>query len=366
MSMAALRRPLACTAAVAAAYVGAKTLLKRYSSARLAAAAISHVVGTQLYHFLVRANILHHKLFQPTEKHAVVMYSTGPARVAVANGRDQTHTLDKDGFVLASLPELRPVLDGGQESELYSPRGLAELVYPNAESALRTQLPGATKVIVFDHIVRDGVRYRAEATAKERTEMLAQGPVFRVHGDYTARSGYTRARSLLAPHETEERIDAALAQRFAFVNVWVPLSDVHRDPLGVIEWASQQPTDVQTLKFIYSHRVGEIYNVPGGASRHRWTYFPQMTVGESLLFKMFDSDDSRARFCLHSAFVDPAAAPDAPERRSVELRTIVFFGDDAAVPADFARGFVAPHLVKGSADQDLNPKVELLPPTDEW
>ena len=45
---------------------------------------------------------------------------------------------------------------------------------------------------------------------------------------------------------------------------------------------------------------------------------------------------------------------------------IVFFGDEHAVPADFASTFVAPHLVEGSADQDLNPSVELLPPTDEW
>ena len=32
----------------------------------------------------------------------------------------------------------------------------------------------------------------------------------------------------------------------------------------------------------------------------------------------------------------------------------------------FASSFVAPHLIKGSADQDLSPKVELLPPTDDW
>jgi len=73
-----------------------------------------------------------------------------------------------------------------------------------------------------------------------------------------------------------------------------------------------------------------------------------------------------ARFSLHSAFVDPTAAVDAPERRSVELRCIVFFGDGAAVPADFASNFVAPHLAKGSADQDLSPRVELLPPTEAW
>ena len=106
--------------------------------------------------------------------------------------------------------------------------------------------------------------------------------------------------------------------------------------------------------------------MPGGAARHKWVYWPHMTVGECLLFKMFDSDADTARFCLHSAFVDPTAAPDAPERRSTELRCIVFFGDETAVPPDFASSFIAPHLIKGSADQDLSPKVELLPPTDEW
>ena len=41
---------------------------------------------------------------------------------------------------------------------------------------------------------------------------------------------------------------------------------------------------------------------------------------------------------------------------------IVFFGDEHAVPADFASTFVAPHLRKGSPDQDLTPeRIEMLP-----
>ena len=46
---------------------------------------------------------------------------------------------------------------------------------------------------------------------------------------------------------------------------------------------------MRTQKFIYKHRVGEIYRVFGGARRHRWVYYPDMELGECLLFKAIDA-----------------------------------------------------------------------------
>ena len=39
---------------------------------------------------------------------------------------------------------------------------------------------------------------------------------------------------------------------------------------------------------------------------------------------LFDSDGSRVQWTGHTAFDDPTAAPDAPARESIEIRTISF------------------------------------------
>ena len=58
-----------------------------------------------------------------------------------------------------------------------------------------------------------------------------------------------------------------------------------------------------------------------------------MGTDEALLLKCFDSrdDGAVARFAPHTAFLDPAAPPDAPPRESIELRAYVFFSDERAV-----------------------------------
>ena len=45
---------------------------------------------------------------------------------------------------------------------------------------------------------------------------------------------------------------------------------------------------------------------------------------EILVFKLFDSDRGRVQWTGHTAFNDPGAAPDAPPRESIEIRTISF------------------------------------------
>ena len=51
-----------------------------------------------------------------------------------------------------------------------------------------------------------------------------------------------------------------------------------------------------------------------------------MTRDEALVFKVYDSEkDGRARFTAHTAFEDPNTPDGAPERESIEMRTIAFF-----------------------------------------
>ena len=40
---------------------------------------------------------------------------------------------------------------------------------------------------------------------------------------------------------------------------------------------------------------------------------------------MYDKKEDGPRFVFHSAFTDPSSPPDAPPRRSIEVRAIVFY-----------------------------------------
>jgi len=287
---------------------------------------------------------------------AELIYNGVARKSFVRNGRGQGHTLERDGFVLSSLPFRR-----AEGVNLYDLNLCQKTMYPIASDVLRSAFPSSTKVLVFDHILRNQVRYAEETNGGKTpptTPMIAEGPVKYVHGDYTARSGFTRARQLLEPFEFPDRIEMALCERFAFVNVWVPMKPVERDPLGLIEWGSVVPRDAVTVTFTYTHRKGEIYRVLH-SDAHRWVYFPDMVPGECIIFKQFDSDEvGPARFAFHSAFEDPTSCATAPPRESMELRCIVFFG---SLPDRFADDW--PDL----PDQELKPQhVDIGPVTDEW
>jgi len=287
---------------------------------------------------------------------AEMTYSGEPHKCKIANGRGRGHTVERDGFALGKLP-----FSLTQGDDLYDLNVCKTTMYPICRDVLQAAFPASSKVLVFDHILRNPRRYAEETDGGQKpaaTPMISSGPVMNVHGDYTARSGFTRARQLLEPFEPTDRIDVALGQRFAFVNLWVPLKPVERNPLGLMEWNSVRPKDAVTVTFTYTHRKGEIYRVLHSDS-HRWVSYPDMVPGECIIFKQFDSaEDGRARFAFHSAFDDPRSSASAPPRESMELRCIVFFGE---LPHQFAETW------SDSPDQELTPhRVDVGPIDDEW
>eukprot|EP00747_Dinoflagellata_sp_TGD_P184712 gnl/TRDRNA2_/TRDRNA2_40604_c0_seq1.p1 gnl/TRDRNA2_/TRDRNA2_40604_c0~~gnl/TRDRNA2_/TRDRNA2_40604_c0_seq1.p1 ORF type:complete len:344 (-),score=52.61 gnl/TRDRNA2_/TRDRNA2_40604_c0_seq1:22-1053(-) len=261
------------------------------------------------------------------------------------DGRGGAFSLDTSGFELITLD--RPI-----SAAFEQPKDVHTKMYPEACRYL-LKATGAKKVLVFDHILRDKDLLTGELNSgvtrenPNATKFLAQ-PGIRAHNDYTVRSGYTRAQQLLAPYETPESIDRALKGRFAIINFWYPLEKVMCDPLACCMWQSSKPADVQTVKLVYEHRVGETYRVMH-SPEHSWVYFSCMEPTEALLLKQFDSSEEVACFALHTALrLDEAEGP-LPTRRSVELRCLVFYDD---LPDDFATDFVAPHLLPSSPDAD--------------
>jgi hypothetical protein len=190
-------------------------------------------------------------------------------RVQIANARQlaEPPTLDRNGFqLLAHRTAVTDFSNGDLIRAVY---------YREAEDILR-QVTGAEKVVIFDHTLR---------SAAER-----------------------------------------LGRRFAIINLWRPIgSTIESWPLAMLDGRTLDTEDLVASDLIYPDKVGETYAVIHRA-RHRWFYFPRLQPDEVVLLKIYDSQtDGPVRLSAHTAFEDPTSRPDAPARRSIELRALVFY-----------------------------------------
>ena len=187
-----------------------------------------------------------------------------------------------------------------------------------------------------------------------------QRPIQLVHGDYTLTSAPQRLRDLAAPPrindtmrpflgEGETVIPPELAEealsetgRFAIINLWRNIhksSPVLRDPLGFCDAQTIRTKDLVVFELHYTDRIGENY-FAHGSERHQWYYFSEMRYDEVVLIKQWDSagafasskgreeDANSSKPCslnFHSAFEDPETPPNAPDRRSIEVRCIAIY-----------------------------------------
>jgi len=215
-------------------------------------------------------------------------------------------SLDQEGFMLIARDTA--------VSDFYDDKDVRSVYYPEVEQLIK-DVTGACKAVIFDYTIR------VQAVSKQ-VEKGVRETVRLVHNDYTDKSGPQRVRDLVDAREAEER----LKHRFAVYNVWRPIKrPVQAIPLAVCNAQSVAQSDLVATDLDYGDRTGEIYQLtfnPG----HRWFYFPHMDTKEVLIFKCYDSvADNRARFTPHTAFEDPTTPPDAPERESIEVRTLAFF-----------------------------------------
>ena len=232
-----------------------------------------------------------------------------PRRVTIRDGRPLVAlnelSLDRSGFT--QISHRSAVADFSHDATI------RDIYYRESEALLR-DITGAEKIVVFDHTLRDS------AQGSRRTADLRE-PVRRVHNDQTFVSAPRRVRDHLPPEEAAER----LKHRFAIVNLWRPLATVERLPLALCDARSIALEDMVPGDLVYPDKVGEIYSFtynPG----HRWYWFPRLRPDEALVLKIYDSrEDGTARFTAHTAFEDPGSAPEAPPRRSIELRALVFW-----------------------------------------
>jgi hypothetical protein len=58
---------------------------------------------------------------------------------------------------------------------------------------------------------------------------------------------------------------------------------------------------------------------------HRWSYFPDMSPDEVIIFKAHDTDQQRAQRVPHTAFDDSQCPAGTSTRASVEARILALF-----------------------------------------
>lgn len=220
-------------------------------------------------------------------------------RIEDARGHEDEFTLDRNGFSLVRSPSL--------VGDFYDSNEVEKIYYPEVERLLRAEL-GVSRVVIFDHTVRNAGRAGARQPARI------------VHNDHTVNSAPRRVRDHLGGDALE-----LLQGRFGIVNVWRPIrGPVLDSPLALCDAQSFTDADLIATDLVYPHLRGETSSVEFKPS-HRWYYFSEMQPDEAVLIRVHDSaEDGRARLSFHTSF-DNKLAPDAPPRESIEVRALVFF-----------------------------------------
>jgi len=228
-------------------------------------------------------------------------------RVPIADMRTRAAdlALERNGFVL--LREPTAVTDFNDPVQVRS-------VYYREIEALVKRLLGSEKVLVFGEVVR----------SDSKTTRDGRLPAYGAHVDYGDRT----VRQFTVDMLGSEAAEHWLRGRYVLMNLWRPISTVYRTPLALCDASTVLEADLNDSEVrggLDDPNRPPLYGFNLSYSpRHRWYYAPHMEPAEILAFKLFDSDRSRVQLTGHTAFDDPNAAPDAPPRESIEVRTISF------------------------------------------
>lgn len=110
---------------------------------------------------------------------------------------------------------------------------------------------------------------------------------------------------------------------FSMFNLWRPTgAPAQRDPLTLIDASTVEEKD---LVDYYVSPPGEettLAALPLYNESQRFYYFSDIQPDEVLVFKQHDTRFEGPQVCPHSSFEDPSSSPDAPDRRSIEVRMI--------------------------------------------
>ncbi len=209
---------------------------------------------------------------------------------------------------------------------------IAEVHYAELESLARS-LTGCDFALASDHVTR-------AASARSGRD---QSPVMLVHSDFAAnyaavaRTAYHGARgrgaaALARSGRTAE--DVAGAGRILVMQFWRNLGAARMDyPLAFCDCRTVTPEETRPFRYTGYVAGGRSFDAlavmaPTPPSAHAWYTFPDMTQGEVVAFRTYDTelvDAGRTWFTPHSAFRDPGIEVGRPSRFSIEARVMCLF-----------------------------------------
>ncbi|KAI1804517.1 hypothetical protein F4811DRAFT_271750 [Daldinia bambusicola] len=239
---------------------------------------------------------------------------TREVAIADVRGRESEYTLDRDAFqIVQGVPPSAEESASG--SGFADDASIAKNYYPEVEQLLLENIPGSSRVFIFDHTIR-----RAGPDAPRRAVLLA-------HIDQTPYSAAKRVRRHMG-----DDAESLLEGRYRIVNVWRTLNKnpVEATPLAFASSSTLDDGDVIPVEHRYpTGYVGQTAAIAYNPAQ-KWHYLSGMTGDERLLLECFDSEGAKENSGVaggrlpHTAFEDPRTRPDAEGRESIEVRALVF------------------------------------------
>ena len=218
----------------------------------------------------------------------------------------------------------------------YDAAEVERVFYPEIEKLLLEFFPDATDALVYNHDVFDK-DYPGDRTEDQDNKNPGVNANYAnlVHNDLNDNSGRVRCRELLTKnlrnfgreqHYTEEQAETKMSRRYMSINLAKPMETVRQNPFVLCAWPSFADQPYITNYRVYDDRVGETTRFTYRPD-HEWYWFPEQKPTEVSMLKCYDSvtDGSVSRWSFHSACIDPTAAPDAPCRKNVVVRSYIFF-----------------------------------------
>lgn len=225
-----------------------------------------------------------------------------PITIHDIRGREDEFTLDNNAFqAIKNVPLLKT------DPSFTDEQNIKECYYREVEALILRQVPGAMRVVIFNHTVR------------RNTANAHRMPINSVHFDQTDLGAVNRVKNLL-PDEAE----TLLKGRYRIINVWRPITGPVLDKQLFFGPGSLiRKEDILITENYYPDYLGKGAGVMINEGQ-KWYYWSGMKTDEVMLLKCTDSrEDVQERKCPHASFDDPRMPKDAKPRESIEVRCLV-------------------------------------------
>ena len=234
---------------------------------------------------------------------------------------DPPVTLAVDGCEWVHSPTTLDEADLLDEDNIKA-KSTVEGTYYNECAKLVQQRTGASKALAHNW------RYRQHQKDFIPSDVVGISfkPVTMFHIDNDKDTAEASLRRTLGDAEAERW----LKKHWGIINVWRPVGDtVMQWPLGLMDSrgvkVGEDAEPIFTKNNYKSHFLGIKHT-----RDFNFYYVSKLTVDEALLFVDYDSAKSEELSGLaHGAFYDHGTPEDAPLRRSMEVRVLVLWDEEA-------------------------------------